>query len=469
MKISKEIFNKIEFWIALFFIIRLIGITNPPIEPSHNWRQTTGLMVARNFYEIEPNILYPRLDCAGEKTGITGTEFPLFNYLIFLVSLICGYSHWYGRLISLIFSAIGTYFFYLIIRDYFDKKIAFYSTILLTCSLWFQYSRKTMPDIFSLAFVLAGVFYGLKYLVKKRSGMNLLIYAILILAGILTKIPSVYIIVIFTIPVLYIANSIKRKLFFILTNIIILIPVIAWYFYWVPYLNKTYEYIHYFMGVSFIQGFLEIMHRKSDTLRHFYEHAMMYTGFIIFIYGLIKSILDRKKMLLAIFSLCTLAFIILMFKMGENFPKHTYYVLIYIPAMALVAGYGIAYTNKKYVKLLMIVAVCSENILNQQHDFFINKEKKELMTLDTALAVNSKPTDLIVINCSPSPTAMYLSHRKGWLATNDELNNEAYIHSIRSLGCKYAVVVKKYLGEDTNLSYPLIYENNICKLYSLNN
>ncbi|NLL29032.1 MAG: hypothetical protein GX259_09570 [Bacteroidales bacterium] len=55
-------FNKIEFWIVIFFLVRLIGITNPPLEIGHNWRQVTGLMVSRNYLEVEPNILYPRID-----------------------------------------------------------------------------------------------------------------------------------------------------------------------------------------------------------------------------------------------------------------------------------------------------------------------------------------------------------------------------------------------------------------------
>ena len=73
----KRILNDIRFWILIFLLIRLIGITNPPIETGHNWRQTTVTMVARNFVEVDNNILYPRIDIAGEKTGITGMEFPI--------------------------------------------------------------------------------------------------------------------------------------------------------------------------------------------------------------------------------------------------------------------------------------------------------------------------------------------------------------------------------------------------------
>ena len=62
----------IRFWILLFFVVRLYGIFFPPLEVSHNWRQTTVTMVARNFVEDGADILHPKIDIAGEKSGITG-------------------------------------------------------------------------------------------------------------------------------------------------------------------------------------------------------------------------------------------------------------------------------------------------------------------------------------------------------------------------------------------------------------
>ena len=152
-----KLLQDIRFWILLFFVIRLIGITNPPLEVSHNWRQTTVTMVSRNFLEIDNNILYPRIDIAGEKTGITGMEFPLLNYSIYVLAEIFGYQHWYGRLINLFISSIGLWLFYKLILLYFTERIAIYSTIILTVSIWFQFSRKIMPDTF-LYLLLSQVF-----------------------------------------------------------------------------------------------------------------------------------------------------------------------------------------------------------------------------------------------------------------------------------------------------------------------
>ena len=149
-----HLLKDIRFWIVIAFVIRLVGITNPPLEAGHNWRQTTVTMVARNFSEVDANIFYPRIDFAGEKTGITGMEFPIFNYLIYGVNELFGYQHWYGRLINLVFSSFGIYFFFLLVRRYWNHETAFLSALILIFSVWFVFSRKIMPDTFSMTFLL---------------------------------------------------------------------------------------------------------------------------------------------------------------------------------------------------------------------------------------------------------------------------------------------------------------------------
>ena len=112
MKIStKRTITSPAFLVLLLFAVRLIGITNPPLEKGHSWRQCTGLMVARNFYEGDDNIMYPRVDEAGAGTGIIGMEFPLLYHLHYRMASVFGYTHWYGRLINLIISSLGLWYF----------------------------------------------------------------------------------------------------------------------------------------------------------------------------------------------------------------------------------------------------------------------------------------------------------------------------------------------------------------------
>lgn len=65
-----SILSDFRLWIFFFFILRLIGITNAPLEVGRNWRQSLTDMIARNFVEGNPNLLYPQIDMAGNQTGI---------------------------------------------------------------------------------------------------------------------------------------------------------------------------------------------------------------------------------------------------------------------------------------------------------------------------------------------------------------------------------------------------------------
>lgn len=179
LSLTKTLIRDFRFWILIYFLIRLIGILNPPLEVAHNWRQVTVNMVARNYLEVNANLFYPRVDMAGEKSGITGMEFPLLNYLIFLVSRVFGFDHWYGRLINLIISSIGIYFFYLTIKKFLSPSLAIISGIILLNSIWFSYSRKIMPDTFSVSLTLIGLYFALEYLYTKATILNLLLYILL--------------------------------------------------------------------------------------------------------------------------------------------------------------------------------------------------------------------------------------------------------------------------------------------------
>ncbi|HPS84986.1 MAG TPA: glycosyltransferase family 39 protein, partial [Bacteroidales bacterium] len=188
--ILKRWSSKIEFWIFIFFLIRLIGITNPPLEISHNWRQVTGLMVARNFSEVDPDILHPRIDDFNGASDIIAMEFPSLNYIHFLFSELFGYSHWYGRLINLIVSSFGLLFFYKLIKlSGISERIAFFATIALSASIWFSFSRKMMPDTYCISLMFIGLYYGLRFLHNQKY-IHLILFAVFSSLALLSKIPA---------------------------------------------------------------------------------------------------------------------------------------------------------------------------------------------------------------------------------------------------------------------------------------
>lgn len=464
----KSLSKDIRFWILLLVLIRLVGVTNPPLENSHSWRQTTVTMVARNYYETDPNILYPRIDIGGDLTGITGMEFPVLNYLIYILSLVFGYGHWYGRLINLLVSSLGCWYFYLLLRRFFSERISFYSTLMLLVSIWFAYSRKIMPDTFSMSLVIIGMYYGVNYLYENGNRVkNVLLYVVLTMAGVLSKLPSGYILVVFLLPLIDKEVMFKRKALFCAVSAVICMPVAWWYLLWVPHLVSTYGFEHFFMGKGFAEGCSEVMANFGDALKHFYSDALKFIGFGVFLLGLVMCFVRRNKLALYIFGLSFVAFCIVILKSGWTFTHHEYYIIPFVPPMALIGGCGLAAITNTKLRVVLMVAVAMEGILNQHCHFVIREPRKPLLQLESDLDRFTCRDDLIVINSGENPTAMYFAHRKGWVAGNDQLSDTNYLNDLRKHGCKCVVVMKRALGENVDMQLPLLLDNENYAIYHL--
>lgn len=434
--------KRIEFWIILLFIIRLVGITNLPLERGHNWRQATGLMVARNYVEVDNNILYPRVDDNEGESGIIGMEFPILNYLIYLVSTLFGYTHWYGRLINLIITSIGIYFFYRLIKKYFNEKHAFISTLILICSIWFSFARKTMPDTFCISLILIAIYYGLKYH-EKGKVINLALYTIIGAAGVLSKIPAGIYLSVFIIPIFFKKSTITNKLILIVTTTLILTVVYWWYFIWNIHLSTNFG-SWYNSGKDIVTGFNEIIQNIGQTLKRFYFSAFnSYLLFGLFLTGIFFLIKHKKRELSGISLTIFLVFIIYIFKSGFLFYHHNYYIIPFVPVMAVIAAYPLTLLKNKKIFILLLVAGLIEGVANQQQDFFIKSKDKYKMELVQIAEDHVNKDDLIAINGNGNPQQIYLTHRKGWNLNNEDLTNENLLNEIKQKGCKYLIVNKK--------------------------
>ena len=466
-KLNTRFILDFRFWLVLFFIVRLVGIMNPPLEMAHNWRQTTVSMVARNFYEVDNNILYPRIDIAGEKSGITGMEFPLLNYLIYLVSCVFGYASWYGRLINLIVSSIGILFYYKILRRFFDEKLAFYSALVLIVSIWFVYSRKIMPDTFSVSLVIIGLYYGLMYLYDNKSFKYVLFYGIFICLGILSKVPAAILLSIMIFPYIMIHHLWKRKIIISLITILFLIPTIIWYFWWVPYLVETYGFWHFFMGGTMSVGFYEIISNLNLTFANFYSAAFGFSGFVVFLAGLIYSIVNKKWVLLGVLIVTLLPFMVIIIKSGNTFFRHSYYIIAFVPVMSVFIGYLLSSFRYRWLSIVVLLFVIIEMLANNTQDFRIKSKNRHILTLEHNLNNVSKKDDLIVINSGYTPTPMYFAHRKGWVYPNEFIGRKENLDSLKKLGCKHIVILKKSFGENIELLYNKVYDSEYYTIYSL--
>lgn len=460
--------SDIRIWIAIFFIMRLYGITNPPLELSHSWRQVSVNTVARNFYhENNYNILFPKVDTAGNKSGITGMEFPLLNYIIFLAEKLFGYSHWYGRLINLIISSIGTYYFYLTVKKYIGEKIAFYAAFILLNSIWFTFSRKIMPDTFSMSLSIIGLYYGLELLFNKGSVKNIAAFFVFSILGILSKIPSAFVFSLLLIPLINKDVGSKKRLIATVTLSLSLLLTCLWYFVWVPYLNNTYEYSEFFMGKEFGTGVSEIFARFNTFLSRFYDSSLKYIGFLVFLCGLYWALKRRDRLIIGILGIAFTAFMVFVFKAGENFTHHNYYIVPFAPIMALIAGYGLSQMKNKVVVVALLFLITVECISSRQHDFKIPKKEGYRLDLENIVNSHIESGSLIAVNGVGDPIDIYYANRKGWNIKNSDVNI-SFLSGLKNMGCRYFILNKhSFDGKPIDLEFKKVYEDPSYTIFQL--
>ena len=449
----------------------MIGITNPPLEIGHNWRQVTGLMVSRNYLEVDPNILYPRIDDNNGSTGIIGMEFPSMNYTYFLISKTFGYTHWYGRLINLIISSLGLFFFYkLICLIGFKERIAFISTIFLAASIWFSFSRKMMPDTYCISLMFIALYCGLRFL-KENKKYLLIIYIVICSLAILSKIPAgIYLIVL--VPFMFCNKyKLRQRLILSISTLIPLALTYIWYFIWNPKLANDFGN-WYNSGKPIQIGFIEIMQNLDKTFSRFYFDAFSsYIVFTLFIIGLVIMFVKKDKKMILAFFLPFFVFLIYIFKSGFYFYHHNYYIIPFVPVMALVAGHAVSLIRKRWIFLTILFLGVGESIANQQHDFFIKKSEKYKLTIEQIMDNVSHKDDLILINGNGNPQLMYLAHRKGWNCYDEQLSDKDYIKNAVDNNCKF-IVINKHSDIDLNnlnLSFKAVFDNDDFLILETNN
>lgn len=464
-------YKDIRFWLSLLFIVRLYAITLPPLEFQHPWRQADGLMIARNFYETDPNIFFPRVDTAGENTGITGSEFPILNYLIYLVSLVFGFQDWYGRLIVLIVSTFGSFYFYKSIRKFFDENVAFNATIILTASYWFSYSRKIFPDCFSAGLCLMTLYFVLEYLEKGKC-RDLIFYLLLGSVGCLSKISSALLLSAVAFPIFFMKYPMTRKIWTSLVSSIILLIISGWYFLWVPYLNKSFGYSgHFTTGCPLLSmGWEEIKATWPQVLRRLFIVPMKYLGFVVFVGSLLYVLFKRQWTVFFLFIIPYLCFLFIILKTGKNVVSDQYYVLCVIPAMAFISGFGLSQLPSKKIALIILTVIAVENIGDQTNDFRIHKMNEAFENLEAVVDRVSNRQDLFVINSGDHcPTVMYAAHRKGWTVGSSQLADQTFLDEIKGKGCKFVLVSKRMYGDnnDIQLNLPQVFESDDFRIYTL--
>ena len=70
-----------------------------------------------------------------------------------------------------------------------------------------------------------------------------------------------------------------------------------------------------------------------------------------------------------------------------------------------------------------------------------------------------------MINSGEVPTPMYFAHRKGWIAKNVKVADDAWIQDLKSKGLKHIVILKRVFAKEISLNYRKVLENKDFDIY----
>lgn len=460
----KPVFGDVRFWLLLFFVVRLIGITNPPLESGHSWRQSLTNMVARNFYEGKAELLYPTIDVAGEKSGVMTSEFPIYNYLIYGVSKVFGFNHWHGRWISLIVSTIGLFCYYKLIEKLINSKLALYATLITLTSLWFAYGRKIMPDTFSVSLVMIGLYAAYLYLTSGKL-KHLLLYFVFATLGVLSKIPALSLLAGLVILPWLKNIEVSRKIGVIGASIVGIALVYLWYFNWLPAVYKEHDY-QLFFPKTLLQGAKEIGWVIPQLLEKFYFSCLnSFVGFGCFLVGIYFLVRSNNRYLLSVLGAITVVFILFILKTGDVFPTHSYYIIPFAPVMAFMAAYFVQKLPNR-IGYVILAVIMIEGIANQQHDFFLRDSQLYKLELESTIDTVIPENKLVLINGGATPQNMYFAHRKGWAISNSSASNTETIDSLVTKGASY-LIIDKHQPSVKEMPYLTVSQSQHYRVYAL--
>lgn len=447
MQLMKWQLSDIRFWLLVALLLRLPGIFQPPLEPSHAWRQSLTNMVSRHYYEHQlTNVLTPQSGMIDKKSDLMGQEFPAFNLIHATIARFFGWSHWYGRLVNLLLSSLAIYFFYRFLLRFLKDEVATVAALILLVSIWFSFSRKLMPDVWSVSLVLIGLWSLTEYIVRQPAPIwRLLLGLFCVMLGVLSKLPALLPLTFLWLPLYEFSHLKKKWVIIFVFLLLVLMPALWWYFVHVPELVRKGGY-QLFFPYDLSSGWQTFSLLWKQALEKLYFSAFQgFTPFIFLLIGLIILFFKRDRQYLFLFFASLSVLLFFAVKTGEVFPTHNYYVIPFVPIMAVVASLGLNIIPKQNYRIAAMAMIAAEALLNQASDFYIREDRKAFLKFENHIAHSIPQRDTIAVYTEGNPVLPYFLHRTCIRVNAKSLTNTDQLPFRRSL--HYFVALKEELSE----------------------
>ena len=155
------------FWpvlLGLNFLAHLPFFGIPP-KGTHSWRQCNTMAVARNFYEEDMNIMRPRVDQRGTSNGVTGMQFPAYEWTVAVTYHVFGFHETLPRVVNWLIFVGGVVACYALARLL--SGSAWIGAVTAWSLAWspelYYHSVNALPDVLALSASIGGLYFFLRW------------------------------------------------------------------------------------------------------------------------------------------------------------------------------------------------------------------------------------------------------------------------------------------------------------------
>ena len=433
-------------------VIKIPYITNP-ISDWHSWNQISTMAVAKHIAFDKPFALFPTkidvFESFAPDSNITFAEFPVLPGIMAMAFGALGeVSEWPARLICIIFSAIGTVYFYRLAVEETDDltgKIAIFIYI-ISPMVWY-FHRTVMTDVVMVSFIIAGVYHFRWWL--KAYKIRSLIFAIFFTAvAALAKAYALYIGIAYLL--MLIEHEGWKKLFRpsnIFFAIGTLAPIILWLVYCQLQLDSGSSGKNLTVSNELI-GPVSIWFKYeywSSLLASVGDFTLTPINFLVFLYAWFNfKLLKNHKIL--IYWLVAVMFYFLFIRQGNM--EHDYYQMPFSAPVILITAIGwnnliVKYKDRipnRYLKFVgaIIVILLILNASKYTH----TKAKLNMSPVDLGkklAELNLNKDRVLIVNSDTLQRnqAVFYSTALGWHTRklpNIEEINEYHQNGVRWIG-----------------------------------
>ena len=230
-----------RWWPLAIFLLAQIPFLLQPISRTQKWRQADTAAVTRNLAWESSDLRLPRIDARGDRPGIAGMEFPLFQAIAAIPMRVMGSdADAIGKGVALASLVVGWLALVaLMVRRFGLDPLAAHASLAVS-PLLFVYGSRFMPESFALMCGMVALERFDAWL-SHRGAWRLVLACVAMSAAMLVR-PFVAFL---GLPLLVGAVVLARKRpwaawAIALGGALALVPFVLWYAWWVPQLARDF-------------------------------------------------------------------------------------------------------------------------------------------------------------------------------------------------------------------------------------